>query len=85
LKKYVNCSSKELQVLYALQRLHHQLDLPPNILRHIFDLLLDEEVVLEETFMFWEKDKNPEESEGKGVALLALKPFFTFLREWDNE
>jgi len=80
-KKYVDGDSNELQAVYALQKLNHELDSPPNTLRHIFDLLYDEEVISEHTFFSWEKDQNPEESEGKGVALLSVKPFFTWLRE----
>jgi len=84
-KKYVDGEAKELQAVYAMQKLNHELDSPPNTLRHIFDLLYDEEVVSEQTFFSWEKDNNPEESEGKGVALLSVKPFFTWLREADPE
>nr|CAB3241855.1 eukaryotic translation initiation factor 4 gamma 3 [Phallusia mammillata] len=85
LKKYIDTEDKELEAVFALQRLWVLLDQPPNILKLLFDSLYDEEIISEQTFFKWEGDDNPAESEGKGVALLSVNPFFTWLRNADPE
>uniref|UniRef100_H2ZK86 Eukaryotic translation initiation factor 4 gamma 3 n=1 Tax=Ciona savignyi TaxID=51511 RepID=H2ZK86_CIOSA len=84
-KKFVDNEEKELEAVYALQKLYSDLEQPPNILKLLFDLIYDEEIISEQTFFKWEKTDNPAESEGRGVALMSVKPFFTWLREAEVE
>lgn len=51
------------------------------VLRQIFDILYDDDVITEETFKAWESSDDPAELEGKGVALNCVRGFFTWLRE----
>ncbi|XP_078490962.1 eukaryotic translation initiation factor 4 gamma 3-like [Ciona intestinalis] len=84
-KTFVDTEDKELEAVYALQKLYSDLEQPPNILKLLYDLFYDEEIISEQTFLKWEKTDNPVESEGREVALMAVKPFFTWLREADIE
>ena len=47
----------------------------------IFNVLYDEDVISEQTFFKWEREDNPDELEGKGVAILSATSFFTWLRQ----
>ncbi|CAH1239796.1 EIF4G3 [Branchiostoma lanceolatum] len=86
LQKYLdNESTRELQALFALQALMVQLDQPPNLLRMFFDTLYDEDVISEDALYAWESNTDPAEQEGKRVALKSLIPFFTLLREAEEE
>ncbi|XP_061689117.1 eukaryotic translation initiation factor 4 gamma 3 isoform X4 [Syngnathoides biaculeatus] len=86
LLKYLNLDTeRQLQALYALQKLIVSLDQPPNLLRMFFDCLYDEDVISEEAFNKWETSKDPAEQEGKDVALESVTPFFTWLREAEEE
>ena len=55
------------------------------MLKHLFDFLYDEEVISEQTFFDWEKSNDSNELEGKGVALLSVNPFLTWLRQAEVE
>ena len=55
------------------------------VLRTIFDTLYDEDIIFEEGFNNWEKSKDPNEQEGKEVAMKQVVQFFTWLRETDEE
>ncbi|XP_026718449.1 eukaryotic translation initiation factor 4 gamma 3 isoform X5 [Athene cunicularia] len=86
LLKYLDSDTeKELQALYALQASIVKLDQPPNLLRMFFDCLYDEEVISEDAFYKWESSQDPEEQNGKGVALKSVTAFFTWLREAEEE
>ncbi|XP_061543106.1 eukaryotic translation initiation factor 4 gamma 3 isoform X3 [Phycodurus eques] len=86
LLKYLNSDTeRQLQALYALQKLIVSLDQPPNLLRMFFDCLYDEDVISEDAFNKWEASKDPAEQEGKGVALKSVTAFFTWLREAEEE
>ncbi|XP_051531159.1 eukaryotic translation initiation factor 4 gamma 3-like isoform X2 [Myxocyprinus asiaticus] len=86
LHKYLNSDTeRQLQALYALQALIVTLNQPPNLLRMFFDCLYDEDVISEEAFYKWETSKDPEEQQGKGVALKSVTAFFTWLREAEEE
>ncbi len=50
-----------------------------------FDCLYDEDVISEDAFYQWETSKDPEEQQGKGVALKSVTAFFTWLREAEEE
>ncbi|XP_077998892.1 eukaryotic translation initiation factor 4 gamma 3-like isoform X2 [Glandiceps talaboti] len=86
LQKYLDNDDKlELQALYALQALNFKLDSPPSLLRIFFDKLYDEDVISEEAFYAWESSNDPNEQQGKGVALKSVTAFFTWLREADDD
>ncbi|XP_076817515.1 eukaryotic translation initiation factor 4 gamma 3-like isoform X2 [Clavelina lepadiformis] len=85
LKKLIDTEEKELQAVYALQKLFLILEQPPNVLKLLFDSLYDDDVISEQTFFKWEKEEDPAESEGRGVALLSVNPFFTWLRSEEAE
>ncbi|KAG8180922.1 hypothetical protein JTE90_020148 [Oedothorax gibbosus] len=85
LTRYINHNEKlELQALYAIQALMNQLGQPSGLLRQIFDILYDDDVITEETFKVWESSTDPNESEGKGVAVHSVKSFFFWLRESES-
>ncbi|XP_033113712.1 eukaryotic translation initiation factor 4 gamma 3-like isoform X2 [Anneissia japonica] len=82
LQKYIDSKdNRELQALFAVQSLNNSLANPPGLLRILFDVLYDEDVICEETFYSWHANTDPRESEGKGVALKSVTSFFTWLRE----
>ena len=64
-----------------------QVDLPmlsvfacaTELLRSLFDVLYDEEVIAEETFRRWQGSSDPAEQAGKGVAVHSVQQFFTWL------
>ncbi|XP_078338114.1 eukaryotic translation initiation factor 4 gamma 1-like isoform X6 [Crassostrea virginica] len=86
LQKYLDHQAEfELQALYALQALVHKLEHPQGVLRTLFDTLYDEDIISEDGFNNWEKSKDPNEQEGKGVAMKQVVQFFTWLREADEE
>ncbi|KFM57183.1 Eukaryotic translation initiation factor 4 gamma 3, partial [Stegodyphus mimosarum] len=85
LTRYIDHNGNlELQALYAIQALMNQLNQPKGILRQIFDILYDDDVITEETFKLWEQSSDPNELEGKGVAVQSVKSFFTWLREAES-
>jgi len=82
LKKYLDGKPKlEMQALLALQYLMHRLEHPNKLLHSIFEKVYDDDVLSEETFMAWEKNNDPAEQEGKGVALKSCTQFITWLQE----
>nr|XP_042899428.1 LOW QUALITY PROTEIN: eukaryotic translation initiation factor 4 gamma 3 [Parasteatoda tepidariorum] len=85
LTRYIDHNENlELQALYAIQSLMNQLNQPKGILRQIFDILYDDDVITEESFKNWEQSDDINEVEGKGVALHSVKSFFTWLKETDS-
>jgi len=87
LKKYLDGgnSKLEVQALLALQYLMHRLEHPNKLLHSIFEILYDDDILSEEAFMAWEKNNDPAEQEGKGVALKSCTQFFTWLQEAEEE
>nr|CAG23924.1 eukaryotic initiation factor 4G [Sphaerechinus granularis] len=84
LQRYIDSKRPlELQALFAVQALNHSLHSPPGLLRILFDVLYDEDVVSEDAFYDWKKSEDPKESAGKGVALKSVTSFFTWLAEAD--
>nr|XP_034299256.1 eukaryotic translation initiation factor 4 gamma 3 isoform X3 [Crassostrea gigas] len=82
LEKYLDHRAEsELQALYAIQSLVHKLEHPQGVLRTLFEILYDEDIISEDGFNQWEKSKDPNEQEGKGVAMKQVVQFFTWLRE----
>jgi len=49
------------------------------LLRSLFDILYDEEIISEETFRRWQGSSDPAEQAGKGVAVQSVQHFFTWL------
>lgn len=85
-KKFVDNKPRlELQVLLALQHVMHRLEHPNKLLHSIFERLYDEDIISEEGFQSWEKNSDPAEQEGKGVALKSCTQFFTWLNEAEEE
>ncbi|XP_039260449.2 eukaryotic translation initiation factor 4 gamma 3-like [Styela clava] len=86
LKKYIeNVPDRELQALYGLQYLMVILEQPPNVLRTFFDVLYDMDVIVESSFNNWKDSTDPNEQDGRGVALASVNPFFTWLRSAEPE
>lgn len=85
LNRYIDHNENlELQTLYEIQQLMNELKQPKGVLRQIFDILYDDDVISEETFKNWEQSKDPDELEGKSVAFLSVRGFFTWLREVES-
>ncbi|KAK3602168.1 hypothetical protein CHS0354_013235 [Potamilus streckersoni] len=85
LQKYMDHQANlELQALFALQALVHKLENPPGVLRELFDILYDEDIISEDAFIQWEKSEDPQEQEGKSVAMKQVAQFFTWLKN-DSE
>ena len=55
------------------------------MLRNIFDILYDEDIVSEDAFHQWEDSNDPNETVGKGVAVQSVQQFFRWLRETEEE
>lgn len=85
LQKYLINQTLQLQALYALQALDHQMEHPQSVLRSIFNFLFDEDVISEEAFKKWAKSDDPAEQEGKGVALKQVVQFFTSLENYNDD
>ncbi|KAL3861765.1 hypothetical protein ACJMK2_007786 [Sinanodonta woodiana] len=86
LEKYLDHQANfELQALFALQALVHKMEHPPGVLRELFDILYDEDIISEDAFIQWEKSEDPQEQEGKGVAMKQVVQFFTWLKEAEDD
>ncbi|KAH3705649.1 hypothetical protein DPMN_080726 [Dreissena polymorpha] len=53
------------------------------LLRGMFDILYDEDVIAEDVFLQWER--SDEEPEGKGTALKQVVQFFKWLNEAEED
>lgn len=86
LKKYLDGQSAlEMQALLALQHLMHRLEHPNKLLHSIFEKMYDEDILSEEALILWEKNEDPAEQEGKGVALKSTTQFFIWLKEAEED
>ncbi|XP_056908904.1 eukaryotic translation initiation factor 4 gamma 3-like [Takifugu flavidus] len=72
LKKYIKEDEKQLVALNILQQLVVHIDQPDGLLRMFFDVLLDEEVIQDETFFKWKSST---------VSVVSVCNFFTWLQE----
>jgi len=68
-----------------LQHLMHRLEHPNKLLHSIFEKMYDEDIISEEGLMAWERNEDPAEQEGKGVALKSTTQFFIWLKEADED
>jgi len=91
MKKYVDAATeqekvpKELQALFSLQSLVTRLEHPNKLLHSIFDVLYEVDIISEDAFLEWETNEDPEEQEGKGVALKSCTQFFEWLKTAETE
>ena len=58
--------------------------LSADVLDKLFTLLYENDVVGEEVFLKWE-ERGREDVEGRGVALLSVDSFMTWLKSADTE
>ena len=54
-----------------------------DLLKNLFEVLYDNDVISEETFYIWEKSKDF--PDGKGAALSSVKGFLNWLRKAEEE
>ncbi|XP_062563157.1 eukaryotic translation initiation factor 4 gamma 1 isoform X2 [Armigeres subalbatus] len=81
LQKYLdNKPERELQAMYAIQRLVVELEHPQNLLHSLLEPLYDNDVI-NEGFTLWIESKDPLEEQGKGVCLKGITQFVTMFME----
>lgn len=81
LQKYIDSKpARELQALYAIQRLVVELEHPQNLLHSILEYLYENDVILE-GFPLWKDSTDPLEAAGKGVCLKGITQFMTIFME----
>ncbi|XP_029697936.1 eukaryotic translation initiation factor 4 gamma 3-like [Takifugu rubripes] len=76
LKKYIKEDEKQLVALNILQQLVVHIDQPDGLLRMFLDVLLDEEVIQDETFFKWKSST---------VSVVSVSNFFTWLQEANRQ
>ena len=74
-----------MSALFAIQNLVHKLEHPNKLLHNILEVLYDKDCVSEDALLEWEKNEDPEEQEGKGVALKSCTQFFEWLKTAEEE
>lgn len=77
--------NKELETLFGLQALVSQLEHPNKLLHNVFDVVYDCDLISEDAFLEWEENNDPEEQDGKGVALKSCNQFFHWLKTAEPE
>uniref|UniRef100_A0A1Q3FE68 Putative eukaryotic translation initiation factor 4 gamma 1 n=1 Tax=Culex tarsalis TaxID=7177 RepID=A0A1Q3FE68_CULTA len=81
LQKYIDSKpERELQAMYAIQRLVVELEHPQNLLHTILEQLYDNDVIME-GFSLWKDSTDPLEAAGKGVCLKGITQFMTMFME----
>lgn len=81
LQKYIDSKpERELQALYAIQRLVVELEHPQNLLHSILEQLYDFDVIMD-GFPLWKDSTDPLEAAGKGVCLKGITQFMTMFME----
>jgi len=78
-------TKRELEALFSLQKLVSSLEHPNKLLHSIFDILYECDVISEDAFLEWEVNDDPEEQEGKGVALKSCTQFIQWLKTAEPE
>jgi len=76
---------RELEALFSLQALVHRLEHPNKLLHNVFDVAYECDLISEDAFLEWEENTNPEEQDGKGVALKSCTQFFQWLKTAEPE
>ncbi|WAR14232.1 IF4G1-like protein [Mya arenaria] len=78
LRKYLGHKPMfELQALFALQVLVVRLEYPQGLLKSLFDILYDENIISEDAFVEWKRSED--EPDGKNTALEHVVQFFEWL------
>jgi len=77
--------SKELDALFSFQSLVSKLEHPNKLLHNVFDVVYDCDLISEDAFLEWEENTDPEEQDGKGVALKSCTQFFQWLKTAEPE
>jgi len=77
--------NKEVEALFGLQALVSQLEHPNKLLHNVFDVVYDCDLISEDAFLEWEENNDPEEQDGKGVALKSCNQFFHWLKTAEPE
>ncbi|XP_040578208.1 eukaryotic translation initiation factor 4 gamma 1 isoform X2 [Lepeophtheirus salmonis] len=67
---------KQLQALFAIQKLVSELSFPPALFVNLFSKLSEAEVIKDDAFLAWKKDDSSAERDGKGVCMTSLTRFF---------
>merc|ERR1712127_206146 len=68
LTKFINRNEEfELECLFAVQALDHKMQHQPGFIRNLFDILYDEDIIIENVFWKWKKEVREE-----GHAISAL-------------
>lgn len=81
LQKYIDSKAeRELEAMYAIQRLVVELEHPQNLLHSILEQLYNCDVILE-GFALWKDSQDPLEAAGKGVCLKGITQFMTLYME----
>ncbi|XP_065095481.1 eukaryotic translation initiation factor 4 gamma 3-like isoform X3 [Ochlerotatus camptorhynchus] len=81
LQKYIDSKpERELQALYAIQRLVVELEHPQNLLHSILEQLYELDVIMD-GFPLWKDSTDPLEAAGKGVCLKGITQFMTMFME----
>jgi hypothetical protein len=77
LAKFIKCNEDfELECLFAVQALDRKMQHQPGFIRVLFDILYDENIIIEAVFWTWKWEAR---EEGHAISTLALKPFFDWL------
>lgn len=81
LTKYIDSKAeRELEAMYAIQRLVVELEHPQNLLHSILEQLYDYDVIMD-GFGLWKDSQDPLEAAGKGVCLKGITQFMTMYME----
>lgn len=81
LQKYIDSKvERELEAMYAIQRLVVELEHPQNLLHSILEQLYNLDVIME-GFGLWKDSQDPLEAAGKGVCLKGITQFMTMYME----
>lgn len=83
--KNIFVQDRELFGLYAIQSLVNRLEHPNKLLHNILETLYDQDCISEDALLDWERSEDPEEQEGKGVALKSCTQFFDWLRTAEED
>ena len=74
-----------MYALFAIQSVVHKLEHPNKLLHRILEYLYDNECISEDGLFDWEKSDDPEEQEGKGVALKSCTQLFNWLKTAEED
>lgn len=77
--------SKQLNVLFGLQKYCHSINFPKennaNLIHTYFEKMLSEDIVSYDSFFDWKDDEKKEHEAGKMKAIIQTMDWFTFLED----